>query len=57
MGKKLERLGEVWIVDETNGFGLDFVEEALSVDFGAPSQTWEQYSTEGRIRDLYIVRR
>ena len=24
------------------------------VDFGAPPQTWEQYSKEGRIWDLYI---
>ena len=27
------------------------------VDFGAPPQTWEQYSKEGRIWDLYIDRR
>ena len=27
MGKRLERFGEVRIVDETNGFGLDFVEK------------------------------
>ena len=27
MGKSLERLGEVRIVDETNGFGLDFVKK------------------------------
>ena len=27
------------------------------VDFGAPPQTWEQYSKEGRIWDLYIERR
>ena len=26
------------------------------VDFEAPPQTWEQYSKEGRIWDLYIVR-
>ena len=26
------------------------------VDFGAPPQTWEQYSKEGRIWDLYIDR-
>ena len=26
------------------------------VDFGAPSQTLEQYSKEGRIWDFYIVR-
>ena len=27
MGKRLERFCEVRIVDETNGFGLDFVEK------------------------------
>ena len=27
VGKRLERVGEVWIVDETYDFGLDFVEE------------------------------
>ena len=27
MGKRLERFGEVRIVDETNGFGLDFIEK------------------------------
>ena len=27
------------------------------VEFGAPPQTWEQYSKEGRIWDLYIDRR
>ena len=27
MGKRLERFGEVRTVDETNGFGLDFVEK------------------------------
>ena len=27
MGERLERLGEVWIVDETDCFGLDFIEE------------------------------
>ena len=27
MGKRLEGLGEVGIVDETNGFGLDVVQE------------------------------
>ena len=26
-GKRLERFGEVRIVDETNGFGLDFFEK------------------------------
>ena len=30
MGKKLERFGEVRIIDETNGFGLDFVEKTES---------------------------
>ena len=27
MGKRFERFGEVRIVDETNGFGLDFVKK------------------------------
>ena len=56
MGKRLERFGEVRIIDDTNGLGLDFVKKDR-VDFGAPLQTWEQYSKEGRICDLYIVRR
>ena len=30
MGKRLERFGEVRIVDETYGFGLDFVEKTES---------------------------
>ena len=30
MGKRLERFGEVRIIDETNGFGLDFVEKIES---------------------------
>ena len=30
MGKTLERFGEARIIDETNGFGLDFVEETES---------------------------
>ena len=30
MGKRLERFGEVRIVDETIGFGLDFVEKIES---------------------------
>ena len=30
MGKRLERFGEVIIIDETNGFGLDFVEKTES---------------------------
>ena len=56
MGKRLERLGEISIVDETNGFGLGLCQEDR-VDFGALPQTWEQYSKEGWIRDLYIVSR
>ena len=28
MGKRLEIFGELRIVDETNGFGLDFVEKS-----------------------------
>ena len=27
MGERLERFGEVRIIDETNGFGLDFVKK------------------------------
>ena len=30
MGKRLERFGEVRIIDETNGFGLDFVEKIVT---------------------------
>ena len=30
MGKRLERFGEVMIVDETNGFGLDSVKKIES---------------------------
>ena len=30
MGKRLERFGEVRIIDERNGFGLDFVEKTES---------------------------
>ena len=30
MGKRLERFGEVRIVDEKNGFGLDFVKKTES---------------------------
>ena len=30
MGKRLERSSEVMIIDETNGFGLDFVEKTES---------------------------
>ena len=31
MGKRLDRLGEAWVVDETNDFGLDFVEKTEGV--------------------------
>ena len=54
MGKRLERSGEVRIIDETNGFGLDFLEKTEN---RLLSTTWEQYSKEGRIWDLYIVGR
>ena len=30
MGKRLERFGEVRIIDETNGLGLDVVEKTES---------------------------
>ena len=30
MGNRLERFSEVRIMDETSGFGLDFVEETAS---------------------------
>ena len=55
MGKRLERFGEVRIIDETNGFDWT-LSIRQRVDFGAPPQTWEQYSKEGRIWDLYIDR-
>ena len=41
MGKRLERFGEVRIIDETNGFGLEFVKKresgfcSTSIDVGA----------------------
>ena len=35
MGTRLERFGEVRIVDETNGFGLDFVKKTETPDVGA----------------------
>ena len=55
MGKRLERFGEVRIIDETHGFGLDFVEKTAS-RFWSTTQDVEQYSKEGRIWDLYIDR-
>ena len=54
MGKRLERFGEVRIIDETNGFGLDFVEKTES-RFEAPPQKWEQYSKEGQILLMIIT--
>ena len=41
MGKRLKRFGEVRIIDETNDFGLDFVEKT-------ESRFWS--TTEGRVR-------
>ena len=44
MGKRSERFGEVLIVDEMNGFGLDFVKKTESrfwsttLDMGAALQ-------------------
>ena len=41
MGKRSERFGEVRIIDETNGLGLDFVEKtdgrfwSTTLDVGA----------------------
>ena len=50
MGKRLERFGEVRIIDETNGFGLDFVEKKESRFWSTtPDVTCEQYSKGGRI--------
>ena len=40
MGKRLERFGEVRIVDETNDVGLDFVKKA---EWILEHQPWEQY--------------
>ena len=40
LGKRLERFGEVRIVDETNGFGLDFVKKTES-GFGGASTDME----------------
>ena len=34
MGKRLQQFGEVRIIDETNGFGLDFVEKTESRFWG-----------------------
>ena len=48
MGERLERLGEVWIVEETDCFGLD-VNEEMERMFRSTPQIWQQYSREGRI--------
>ena len=58
MRERLERVGEAWI-----GFGLlmrriavdGILSRRWKEDLGAPPQIWEQYSKEGRIRDLHIV--
>ena len=53
MGKRLERFGEVRIVDETNSFVLDFVEKTESRFWS----TTPDVDKEGRIWGLYIDRR
>ena len=56
MGKGLERFGELGLL--MRRMALDWtLSRRHRVDFGAPSQTWGQYSREGRIWDLYIVRK
>ena len=51
MGKRLERFGEVRIIDETSGFGLDFVEKTEST-FWRTTPDVGTDSKEGRIWDL-----
>jgi len=47
MGERLERIGEVWTVDETDC--LDWTSSRRWREgLGAPPQIWEQYS-RGRI--------
>ena len=46
MGERLGRIGEVWIVDETGCFRLDFIKK-MERNLGAPPQLWQQYSREG----------
>ena len=48
MGERLERIGDVCIVDGTDCFRLGFIEK-MGEDLGAPPKIWEQYSREGRI--------
>ena len=38
MGKRLERIGEIRIVDETNGFGLESKSALLAQVVTAPNQ-------------------
>ena len=54
MGKRLERFGEARIIDETNGFGLDFVEKIEIRFWSTTRATWEQYSKEGWTWNLNI---
>ena len=51
MGNRLERFGEVRIIDETNGFGLDFIKKTES-RFWSTTPAGDQYSKAGRIWDL-----
>ena len=48
MGKRLERFGEVRIVDEANDSDWT-LSRRQRVDFEAPPQTWKQCSREGRL--------
>ena len=50
MGKRLERFGEVRIIDETNGFGLDVVEKTEWILEHHPRRG--SSTKEGRIWDL-----
>ena len=48
MGERLERLGEVWIVDETDCFGLDFIEKMergfrSTASYGSSTQEKVEY--------------
>ena len=42
-GERLERIGEVWIVDEKVALGW-ILSRRWREDLGAPSQIWDQYS-------------
>ena len=57
MGKRLEQFGEVRLIDETNGFGLDFVDKTKSRSWSTTPDVGAVLSKEGRIWDLYIDRR